>query len=462
MAKNKKKIIRITQGGYENEGLRIVRGQDRHAPDVILQMPMIFNQSLLSLQRAATSALSIDSHSRSALYDIYQSSDLDLHFKGVLEKRIEGATRIPIEFHRNGKIDKIITEQLKSPWFDEVLEEIVLAKFWGFSLMQFYLDTEGNIRADQIDRKHYNPIRRELLQFSSDYRGVPIEEFDNMLFIGKERSLGALFDISVALLYKRGNLSDWARFCNIFGIPIRKYTYDAGDEETRKELIKNARTQGTEAVYICPKESALDIIEPKNASANGDLFERFTRYWDSEISVRVLGNTLTTDAQSTGTQALGTIHKEIEDQKGDQDRKSILFVLNYYMKPIFANLGFNVDGGEFVAVKKDKIHPTQQADVVLKMHSIGLPISDDYLYEFSGIPKPDNYDQMVAEKKAEKEALEKALQREDAEDDESDEEAQKDDDKVKGNKPPKPKNRLSRLRSFFGLAPKVVVGASDF
>lgn len=128
MAKNKKKTKRITQGGYESEGLRIVRGQDRHAPDVILQMPMIFNQSLLSLQRAATSALSIDSHSRSALYDIYQSSDLDLHFKGVLEKRIEGATRIPIEFHRNGKIDKTITDQLKSPWFDEVLEEIVLDK----------------------------------------------------------------------------------------------------------------------------------------------------------------------------------------------------------------------------------------------------------------------------------------------------------------------------------------------
>lgn len=460
MAKNKKKTKRITQGGYESEGLRIVRGQDRHAPDVILQMPMIFNQSLLSLQRAATSALSIDSHSRSALYDIYQSSDLDLHFKGVLEKRLEGATRIPIEFHRNGKADDIITPQLKSPWFNEVLEEIVLAKFWGFSIMQFYLDAEGNIRADQIDRKHYNPMRRELLQFSTDHKGVPIEDFDNILFIGKERDLGALFDISVALLYKRGNLSDWARFCNIFGIPIRMYTYDAGDEETRKELIKNARTQGTEAVYICPKESNLDIIEPKNASANGDLFERFTRYWDSEISVRVLGNTLTTDAQSTGTQALGTIHKEIEDQKGEQDRKSILFALNYYMKPIFSNLGFNVEGGEFVAVKKDKMHPTQQADVVLKMHSIGLPISDDYLYEFSGIPKPDNYEQMIAEKKAEKKALQDLTQTPE-ESEEEEEEPSKKDDKVKGNNPPKPKNKLSSLRSFFGLAPKGM-GASDF
>ena len=34
------------------------------------------------------------------------------------------------------------------------------------------------------------------------------------------------------------------------------------------------------------------------------------------------------------------------------DRDFILDILNYYMRPIFADLGFNVEGGEFVYAKK--------------------------------------------------------------------------------------------------------------
>ena len=151
------------------------------------------------------------------------------------------------------------------------------------------------------------------------------------------------------------------------------------------------------------------MIEAGNKTGSSDLYKTFADYWDSKISIRVLGNTLTTDAKETGTQALGEVHKEEEDDMNTDDREFILDILNYQMRPIFAALGFNVDGGEFVYAKKDKIIPSQQIDIVQKLQSMGLPMDDDWLYETFGVEKPKDYDRQKAEAQANKEAVRKAL-----------------------------------------------------
>ena len=272
--------------------------------------------------------------------------------------------------------------------------------------------------------------------------GVPIDDFPDMLFVGSERDLGIYAELLPAVLYKRGDMSDWAQFCNIFGMPVREYTYDAGDEEARRRVIDDARRQGANAAYIHPKESELKLVEAGNKTGSSDLYRTFAEYWDSKMSIRVLGNTLTTDAKSTGTQALGSVHKEEEDEMNSDDRDFILDILNYDMRPIFASLGFNVEGGEFVYAKKDKINPAQQIDIVQKLSSMGLPIDDDYLYETFCVAKPDNYKQLKEEKEAAKVAFREQLGLQ-----------VNDDDKKKQDKNTDKTAFKQHLKSFFGLAP---------
>lgn len=433
---------RITQGG-----MALQPGQ--RLPDVVLQMPEIFHFDLNAYMNSVKAAKGIDHSNRVRLYDMYESAMMDLHLAGTIAKRLRGVTRIPIEFRRDGIPDETINSQIRSPWFKQLRQDLLMSEFWGFTLVQFFLDDDGNIRYDLINRKHYDPIHRKLLKYQGDMDGLPIEMFPNMLFVGKERDLGIFAELLPAVLYKRGDMSDWARFCNIFGMPIREYTYDAGDEEARKRLIIDARRQGANAVYIHPKESELHLIEAGNKTGSSDLYKTFADYWDSKMSIRVLGNTLTTDAKETGTQALGNVHKEEEDEMNADDRDFILDILNYYMLPIFADLGFNVEGGEFVYAKKDKINPSQHIDIVQKLASMGLPISDDYLYETFCVEKPENYDQMKAEKEAEKAALREQLN------------APKGKEEQKG----KDKGKTSfkqRLKGFFGIAPETDGADSDF
>lgn len=406
-------------------------------PDVVLQMPEIFYFDMNAYINSVKSALNIDFTNRVRLYDMYESSMLDLHLSGVLDKRLRGVTKIPIEFRRNDQPDEAINAQLRSPWFKELRKDLIMSHFWGFTLVQFYLDGDGNIRYDLINRKHYDPIHRKLLKYQGAIDGISIDEFPNTMFVGSERKLGIFAELLPAVLYKRGNMADWARFANIFGMPIREYTYDAGDEEARVRLIADARRQGSNAVYIHPKDSELTLREASNKTGSSELYRTFAEYWDSKMSIRVLGNTLTTDARENGTQSLGTVHKQEEDEMNADDCGFLLDILNYNMRPVFQNLGFNVDGGEFVYAKHDKINPSQQIDIVQKLSSMGLPMDDDYLYETFSVRKPDNYDELKLMKEAERQAMRDALA------------ADKGD-----NKNTSQTAINNRLRSFFGLAPK--------
>lgn len=425
----------ISEGSYNS----------REVVDIVLSAPELFYFDIQKYINAINSAKAVDFSFRSRLYDMYESALMDLHLAGVLAKRLKGVTKVPIEFSRDGVPDEEINRQLASPWMKQLREEIILAQFWGFSLLQFYTDDEGDIRFYSVPRKHYDPVNQVLLRHQTDSNGTPISEFPNMLFVGGERDLGILAQILVAVLYKRNNYADWAKYCELYAIPIQEYTYNAGDEETRRQLLLDARQRGNNAVYIHPAESNFQFVESNAKSGTSELFKDFTDYWDNQIAVRVLGNTLTTSASSTGTQALGSVHKEVEEELNEDDCNTVLDVLNYYMLPIFESLGFNVTGGKFVSAKRKEVDTSRQADIYLKMQQLNLPLDPDDVYETLGVKKPEDFDEQMAELEERRKALDDALGGASTDDKTPPEEPTKDDKESKGIK--------DRLAHFFGLAP---------
>lgn len=425
---------KITQGGVTSPG----------SLDIVLQSPELFHFDISSFISSLESASQIDFASRAQLYDLYNSAvTLDLHLKGILRKRLSAATRTPVEFRRDGKADDAMTALIRAPWFRRFLKEVLLSQFWGFSLFQFFYDRkEGRVSYSVIDRKHYDPVRRRILRYETDVDGIPIEDFPGVLVVCDDpRALGDLAGIVPYVLYKRNSIADWAQFCSVFGIPIREYTYDAGDEDARQRLLQDARRQGANAVYIHPKDSNLNLIESSQKSGTVDLFERFKDAMNKEMSVAVLGNTLTTDSQATGTQALGTVHQDEEEQIKADDRDYVLDVLNFQLRPLLAQLGMDTEGGEFAYAESRSVDASKQIVIVEKLHALGLPISDDYLYRTFDVEKPDDYDELKAQQEMQRQQMlalrQSANQRED-------EEAEEEENK---------NNLKNRLRSFFAQAP---------
>ena len=412
-------------------------------PTIILQSPELFHFNIRLYMGALQSASAIDFYNRTQLYDIYHSIiTMDGHLSGIINKRLSAIARERFEFQRDGKPVDEVNEQIKSPWFRAFIKEAINSKLWGFTLCQFRRDEKGWITFDLIDRKHFDPVKRQVLLYETDVNGAPLELFSNCLVICDDpRGLGVLATCAPYALYKRGNLGDWAQFCQVFGMPIREYTYSAGDEDARKRLLDDARKQGVNAVYIHPEGSAMTLHEAQGKSGTNDLYERFTNNCNDEMSIAVLGNTLTTKSDTNGTQALGTVQAKEQMKITEDDVQFILDLLNYDMTDIFASLGVNTEGGEFVRVEQKYQDKQVQINVVSKLKDMGLPMSDDYLYQTFDVEKPEDYD-------ARKEAIEaeKAAQAE---------RARQLADRL-NQEPTNAEKRkfLDRFRSFFGLAPQ--------
>ena len=436
-----KKNKRITISG------NIPRLNQKQPAIIRLTQPKRFNIDTSDFMAAIHAAENVDYAQRTKLYDLYTDILLDAHLSSVIDKRKNAVLSSSVEFQRNGKPDDAINEQILSPWFYRCVSDILDARFWGFSLLQFYKNNEW-IDYDLVPRKHVEPIRKLILSRQTDIQGISWDEFSDLLFVGRDADLGLLAKAAPWVIYKRNTTADWAQFSEVFGMPIQEYIYDTDDEDARERALQDANSIGSLATFIHGKDTELQLREAGNKTGSADVYERLVERCNSEISKLILGNTLTTESSDNGTQALGTVHKKVEESVAKADREYVLKVLNYDMTDIFARMGINTSGGKFCFPEKKDVDPNTEMSVLAQLHTtFSLPIDDDYLYEKFGVEKPKDYDQQKQQQVEEKNAREEKLKQQNEEED-PDGTVQTSEDKGQTSR------FKNRLLSFFVKAPK--------
>lgn len=388
MSKRKKNAGQITVGGHTP------RPGQKQPNTIVLTQPKRFGIDISDYTSAVKSAENVDYPRRYKLFDLYSDILMDTHLTSVIEKRKNAVLCSKIEFRKNGKPDDKVNEQIASPWFRKLVADILDAPIWGFTLCQFHKIGEW-VNYDLIPRKHADPVRRIILRHQTDITGIPWDEYPDLLFVGSEDELGLLAKAAPWVIYKRNTTADWAQFSEVFGMPIQEYIYDTNDDDARQRAINDAANAGSLAVFVHSKETELQLREAGNKTGSADVYERLCERCNNEISKLILGNTLTTESSENGTQALGTVHKKVEDQIAESDRRYVLDVLNYDMTEIFAAMGIDTTGGEFCFPDPKKVDANTKMSILSQLrNTFNLPIDDDYLYEEFGIDKPKNYEQL--------------------------------------------------------------------
>jgi phage gp29-like protein len=414
------------------------------SPAVIrVTQPKRFGIDTADFMAAIKAAENVDYAQRAKLYDLYTDILLDAHLSCVIGKRKNAVLCSGIEFRRNGKPDEAINEQIHSPWFGRCVSDLLDARFWGFTLLQFFRTNQW-VDYDLIPRKHVDPVRKLILRYQTDIQGTAWDEYKDLLFVGNSTDLGLLAKAAPWVIYKRNTTADWVQFSEVFGMPIQEYVYDTDDEQARARALSDANSIGSLATFIHGKDTELQLREAGNKSGSSDVYERLIERCNSEISKLILGNTLTTESSENGTQALGTVHKKVEDRVALSDRLYILDILNYDMTDIFAGMGINTSGGEFCFPEKKDLDANTKMSILTQLHTnFNLPVDDDYLYREFGVEKPVDYDRQkeLLAQKANK--PEQTTTREEDNEEENDEEHKK-----------RKSNFKNRMRSFFVKAPR--------
>ncbi len=358
---------------------------------VIFSQPKRDNLDIAKWRNAIKSAESMNLPRRHDLYDIYNDVLIDAHLSAVIQKRKTAVLNANINYVNNGKVDEKIMEQIDSPWFREFISDLLDTRLWGHSVFQFYRLANW-IAYDLIPRKHINPMAGTLLRTQTDTTGLPYRDgaYPNLLEVGRPRDLGLLCKAAPHIIYKRNGMGDFAQFAELFGQPMREGIYDGYDELARQKLREDLENMGSSGVFIHPENTQINLIDAPDKSGNSDLYIDLIALCNAEVSKLILGNTLTTDQGDKGTQALGTVHQDVEDKIAYSDRRFILDTLNYDLADIFASLGINTTNGEFVFEEKTQVDLSQRVIIDMQLAS-RVPIDDDYWYETYDIPKPKNY-----------------------------------------------------------------------
>lgn len=364
-------------------------------------------KDIKDFMNALKSAESIYYPNRTRLYDLYEHVKLDGHLSGIIGKRIDSVLNKSMRYVKDGKQVDGMEALLNTGAFREMKRTILQTIFHGVSGMEFIPGAE--LEFEEIPRKHIKPEIGVIAIEQNSYEGKPYKDISNVWVIGKKRDYGLLLQCSVYALYKKNGFGDYAQYLEIFGQPIRVFKYDANDIKTKTQLAETANQAGSSLALVIPKQAEFEIMDGKASNANGDLQRQFIDACNQEMDIAVLANTETTSNSNGGSNAKA---KEHGKQQNEVIKSDMAYLLSHMNTPkclaILKSYGWPVvEGGMFEFEKEIDLASLSQKAIIdtTVVNAVGLPVADDYWYTTYGIEKPENYEQLKAEKKVVKEAI---------------------------------------------------------
>lgn len=344
---------------------------------------------------------------RNLLYNLYADVDLDGHVEAVTSKRKDPIKAANWQFvDKDGTAVDAVNDLIDSIGFDDLLDEIINSKFWGYSIMEptFWKDQDGSWEMDAglLPRLNYRPEIGILAYDHYGDDGLNIRKgmyAKTIMEVGKVIDLGLYMKAAPYAVLKRGGLGDYAAFIQTFGNPLIDAMWNGFDEKQRQQLQTALDNIGAGGTIIRPEGTTIEIKE-NNTKDTSDSHGSFLRFLNVEISKALLGTTETTESSASSGHAQSKVHQEQDDTKHETDLSFVRKVLNSRFIRILQSAGFETMGGRFIIQGESQELSKKESFEMHKMmvNELGLPIDHDFFYETYDVPKPDNYEQLMKEK----------------------------------------------------------------
>lgn len=318
-----------------------------------------------------------------------------------LEWEVQPSTKEP----EDQAISEFVSEQLTAlEGFDAAMFDMLDAIGKGISVLEIEwdVDAEGHDIIRSLEWIHPKKLvwdfEKEVLKITTRDFPEGIELPENKFVVhkykaksGHESRAGVMRIIAWMYMFKNFDLKDWVAFSEVYGMPLRLGKYDASaSKEDRKQLMDAIYTMGTDAAGIIPTSADISIIE-SNKTTSADIFEKFARYADEQMSKAILGQTLSSDSGG-GSYAQGKVHNEVRHDLTVADAKSLAETIRKdIIQPlVLYNFGPDAKIPLFVfnSNETDDLKVTAEIYKTL-ICDMGLLIPVDHVYKKFSIPKPE-------------------------------------------------------------------------
>lgn len=164
----------------------------------------------------------------------------------------------------------------------------------------------------------------------------------------------------------------WIQFLERAGIPFL-VGKTAGKTDKMAEDLRKAVQGGTIAI------ASGDEVNMLSTSLTGDSFQAFDVGVAKRIQKLILGQTLTSDTQGVGSQALGKVHNDVREDRRNGDIRLCKQAPQWLVNALWGLNGFPGNPPEF-CMEDDTGLQAERAARDLIVHQMGARFSEQYLY----------------------------------------------------------------------------------
>lgn len=273
---------------------------------------------------------------------------------------------------RDGKLVPVtaVPVQARRFIYDQTSAEL---RFWDFYGGKAYPGI--NLLADFPDR---------FVQFTPTVLGT-----------GPSRE-GLMRPLVWASLFRTWAIRDWLSLAEMAWKPWRVGYYDkdkySSDADIQK-LLDALEYMTASGATMLPQNVKLDIHWPEaKGSGHDSAHLALAQFMADEMSKAILGQTLTTQQGSVGTQALGKVHNEVRQDRRDAAARMVSQVIRFQLvaRAVRRNFGEDaaIPGVQLVANDTDPAAFAKMIADLVGDKKANIPISLRYAYGKMGMPTP--------------------------------------------------------------------------
>lgn len=271
------------------------------------------------------------------------------------------ALSVPLDatqfFMQTGKkeiMDDWTDEMCNKPWHEQLRQEILFSKFWGFSGLNFN-PWKGEVY--KYPMQDLDPINRGLKENTYSFYSMTLfDDVDNTMFIqpstNNEKFLGWMQAIARSFIMMNLNDQSWIQAGRRLAFPLVTAGYPQGDGALFNNNEINPYKIQAEGV-LANLDPSKGILYPYTIDGKGnivksidvafektgtgakahDIFVDFNEAKKNEIREMILGGTLTGDAGDKGARSLGEVQERKFDTMNASNLKFVLRILNQKYLP---------------------------------------------------------------------------------------------------------------------------------
>jgi len=343
---------------------------------------------------------------------VYRDLRADAHVGGCVRRRKAAVLALEYGIDRENSDARVVefVETMLAGWkIDRIISEILDATLYGYQPLEVVWDTVAG-----PDGKGYHAILgiegkpaewfgfddENRLRFKAKDAGPEGElvRGEAVLLARQDASYDnpyGVADLSRCYwptIFKRGGMEFWLKFTEKYGSPFLIGKHPRATPQDEADLLAFAlENMQSTAVAVIPDDASVEILEAGGKGASAEVFDKLLRWCRSEVSIALLGQDQTTEADTTNASAQAGLL--VAEDIRDADKRLVESVIN---EAIVWVVGRNFED-EVIAnpprfsmwEPQDLDKARAERDAILAAMPGGPVFTDEYLMREFGFEKGD-------------------------------------------------------------------------